>query len=50
MPYSPQQVVDQPPQPSMGIDDMATALEAGLDAVVEYTGKPDERTVGGAVH
>jgi pyroglutamyl-peptidase len=50
VPYSPQQVVGQPPQPSMGIDDMTTALEAGLEAVVAYTGKPDEHTVGGAVH
>ena len=50
VPYSPQQVVTQPPQPSMGIDDMATALEAGLGAVVAYAGKPDEHTVGGAVH
>ena len=50
VPYSPQQVASQPPQPSMGIDDMATALEAGLEAVVAYTGKPDEHTVGGAVH
>lgn len=50
VPYAPQQVVNQPPQPSMGIDDMATALEAGLEAVVAYNGKPDERTVGGAIH
>ncbi|RZU65371.1 pyroglutamyl-peptidase [Microterricola gilva] len=50
VPYSPQQVVNQPPQPSMGIDDMSTALEAGLEAVVAYTGKPDEHAVGGAVH
>lgn len=50
VPYSPQQVAFQPPQPSMGIDDMTTALKAGLEAVVAYTGKPDERSVGGAVH
>ena len=50
VPYSPQQVVNQPPQPSLGIDDMTTALQAGLEAVVAYTGKPDEHTVGGAVH
>ena len=50
VPYSPQQVAAQPPQPSMGIDDMTTALQAGLEAVVAYTGKPDEHTVGGAVH
>ncbi|WP_256794548.1 pyroglutamyl-peptidase I [Terrabacter sp. Ter38] len=50
VPYSPQQVVNQPPQPSMGIDDMTTALAAGIGAIVEYTGKPDERTVGGSIH
>lgn len=50
VPYSPQQVAAQPPQPSMGIDDMTTALAAGLEAVVAYTGKADEVTVGGAVH
>lgn len=50
VPYSPQQVVNQPPQPSLGIDEMTTALQAGLEAVVAYTGKSDERTVGGAIH
>jgi pyroglutamyl-peptidase len=50
VPYSPQQVVNQPPQPSMGIDDMTTALAAGIGAIVEYDGKPDERTVGGSIH
>jgi len=50
VPYSPQQVVNQPPQPSMGIDDMTTALAAGLGAIVEYADKPDERTVGGSIH
>ena len=29
---------------------MGTALEAGLGAIVEYTGKPDEHSVGGAIH
>ncbi len=37
----PQQVVDKPTQPSLGIDEMATALEAGLAAIVEFTDKPD---------
>jgi hypothetical protein len=25
-------------------------LEAGVGAIVEYADKPDERTVGGAIH
>ena len=50
VPYTPQQVVDKPGQPSLGVDEMTTALAAGLGAIVEYTGKEDERTVGGALH
>jgi pyroglutamyl-peptidase len=29
---------------------MTTALAAGISAIVEYTDKPDERTVGGSIH
>ena len=29
---------------------MTTALEAGLDAIVEYADKPDLHIVGGATH
>jgi pyroglutamyl-peptidase len=50
VPYTPQQVVDKPGQPSLGVDEMTTALAAGLGAIVEYTGREDERTVGGALH
>ena len=50
VPYTPQQVVDKPGQPALGIEDMATALSAGLAAIVEYQDKPDERSVGGAIH
>jgi pyroglutamyl-peptidase len=50
VPYTPQQVVDKPGAPSLSIDDMATALAAGLGAVVEYQGKADEHSVGGAIH
>jgi pyroglutamyl-peptidase len=50
VPYTPQQVVDKPGQPALGIEDMATALGAGLAAIVEYQDKPDERSVGGAIH
>src|SRR5829696_5142291 len=41
VPYAPQQVVDKPGQPALGIDEMATALAAGLGAIVESTDKPD---------
>jgi pyroglutamyl-peptidase len=50
VPYLPEQVLDKPGQPSMGLDDIVAALTAGLEAIVEYTGKPDEHTVGGAIH
>jgi len=50
VPYTPQQVVDKPGQPSLGVDEMATALEAGLAAIVEYTGKPDLHLVAGTIH
>lgn len=50
VPYLPEQVVDKPGEPSMGLDELVTALTAGLGAIVEYDGKPDERSVGGAIH
>jgi pyroglutamyl-peptidase len=50
VPYIPQQIVNKPNLPSMSIEDMTTVLTAGLGAVVEYADKPDERSVGGAIH
>ena len=42
VPYSPQQVLDKPGEPSLGIDDMTTALAAALGAIVQYKDMPDE--------
>ena len=50
VPYIPQQIVNKPNLPSMSIEDMTTVLTAGLGAVVEYADRPDERSVGGAIH
>jgi pyroglutamyl-peptidase len=50
VPYTPQQVVEKPGVPCLSVEDMTTALAAGLEAVVEYTDKEDERSVGGALH
>ena len=50
VPYLPAQVLDKPNEPSLGLDELVTALTAGLAAIVEYTGKPDLHTVGGALH
>jgi pyroglutamyl-peptidase len=50
VPYLPEQVLDKPNEPSLSLDQLVTALTAGLEAIVEYTGKPDLHTVGGAIH
>ena len=50
VPYLPSQVIDKPNMPSLGLDELVTALTAGLAAIVEFTGKPDLVTVGGALH
>jgi len=50
VPYLPSQVVDKPNQPSLGLDELVTALTAGLSAIVEYADKPDLHMVGGALH
>ena len=50
VPYTPQQVIDKPGLPSVSVEDMAIALEAGLGAIVEYRDKPDLHVVGGAIH
>lgn len=49
LPYTPQQVVEKPGQPSLAVHDMITALVAGIAAVVEYTDKEDEHSVAGAL-
>ena len=50
VPYLPGQVVDKPGLPSLSLTDIVDALTAGLGAIVEYADKPDEHTVGGAIH
>ncbi|GAA0929609.1 pyroglutamyl-peptidase I [Virgisporangium aurantiacum] len=50
VPYLPQQVVDKANVPSMSLDDITTALTAGVAAIVGYRDRPDEHTVGGATH
>ena len=50
VPYIAQQVADKPTQPSLSLDDLATALTAAMAAIVEYRDKPDEHSVGGATH
>jgi len=50
VPYIAQQVADKPNQPSLSLGDLATALTAAMEAIVEYRDKPDEHSVGGATH
>ena len=50
VPYLPQQVIDKPNEPALGLDEVITALTAGLAAIVEFDGKPDLKVVGGAIH
>ena len=50
VPYLPSQVLDKPNMPSLGLDELVTALTAGLEAIVEFADKPDLKTVGGALH
>ena len=50
VPYIPQQVVDKPNAPAMSVEDITSALSAGMAAIVEYHDKPDEHTVGGTIH
>jgi pyroglutamyl-peptidase len=50
VPYLPSQVLDKPGTPSLSLDDMVTAVAAGLAAIVAYRGGDDARLVGGATH
>ena len=50
VPYIPSRSSTSPACPAVSIEDMATALAAGLGAIVEYRDKPDLHTVGGAIH
>jgi pyroglutamyl-peptidase len=50
VPYLPSQVLDKPGTPSLSLDDMVTAVAAGLAAIVAYRGRDDARLVGGATH
>lgn len=50
VPYLPSQVLDKPGTPALSLDDMVTALAAGLAAIVERRSRTDARLVGGTLH
>lgn len=50
VPFAHEQVVDKPKYPSMKIEEITTALHAGLEAIVERYGKGDIKVIGGKIH
>ena len=50
VPFIPEQVVDKPGQPAMSLQDIAKGLEAAIGAIVDYQGKEDNKSIGGAIH
>lgn len=50
IPFMTGQVVDQPNKASMNLDDIAKGIEAAIEAIVAYDGKPDLKTIGGKTH
>lgn len=50
IPFLPEQVVDKPNTPSMGLADICRGVEIALATIVLQTGQADQKLVGGATH
>ncbi len=50
IPFLPEQVLDRPNTPSMALDDIVQGITAGLQAIIDFDGKEDLKTIGGATH
>lgn len=50
IPYLPEQVVNKPHHPSMNAGDMVKGIVAAIEAIIDYDGKADQKTTGGALH
>ena len=50
VPYLPEQVLDKPNEPSLGLDELVTALTAGSARSSSTPTSPTCSTVGGAIH
>lgn len=50
VPFSTEQVADKPEIPSMPVEEITKALYAGIEAIIERSGKKDIKTVGGEIH
>lgn len=50
VPFAEEQVIDRPKYPSMKIEDITKALDAGIQAIVERYGRGDIEVIGGKIH
>ena len=50
IPFLPEQVTDRPNTPSMALDDIVTGITKAIEAIVDFDGKEDLKTVGGKTH
>ena len=50
VPFLPEQVLERPNMASMSLSDIVKAIEASLEAIVDYHGKDDLKVVGGKTH
>ncbi len=50
IPFLPEQVLDRPNTPSMALDDIVHGITAGLQAIIDFDGKEDLKTIGGTTH
>ncbi|MEI3598027.1 MULTISPECIES: pyroglutamyl-peptidase I [unclassified Oceanobacillus] len=50
IPFLTDQVIDRPETASMSLDDLVKGISAAIEAIVEFDGKEDVKTVGGATH
>lgn len=50
VPFIPEQTVHKPNQPSINLEDMVKGLTAAIEAITEYAGAEDLKSIGGALH
>ena len=50
IPFLPEQVLDRPNTPSMALNDIVHGITASLQAIIDFDGKEDLKTIGGATH
>ncbi len=50
IPFIPEQVVNRPDKPSLALDEIVKGLVSSIEAIVDFEGKADIKTVGGKIH